>query len=220
MKKMKLVLLFFLVLTIAIGGSGCMNRLIDSNSETVDKQVIHYLENKYNENFYIKEAVEAGIDVQYDEIYCYSEMYPEKTIVVYWEKGKFTDNYYKICKYNELHQMYEDVIRNYISDYKFYIGYASDYFTEDYLQDTPLEKALKNSSGKFSTISCLFIKENSKLTNEQIEEMCTSLANKNLNSLLGIYYFSEEEMENISESTYREYLSDHSLMPDFSYNIK
>lgn len=125
MKKMKLVLLSFLILTIAIGGSGCMK----SNS----KGFVSYLENKYPNDKFEFVDFEGGTLFGGDTLKvsrCTSQILSGCEIYVVYDRNekKYSDNYLDMKYSNETDNAISNVFNTAFQNEEFHFITAEENF--------------------------------------------------------------------------------------------
>ena len=94
---MKKILIFFVLIIMMIGVSGCMNGgdVINNNSNQYKEQILVYLEQKYGENFVIDKILRR-VEIEEADVVlaqCHSEQYPNEVFDVIYHLSM--DDIYK-----------------------------------------------------------------------------------------------------------------------------
>ena len=193
MKKLKAVLSIFLVIIIALGGSGCMEEKI------IHSDVTNYLETKYNDTFYVDETISPGIDVKY--YHCHSSQHSDKQFVVYKENGKYKDNYFGILIHQQYLNILNSILSNYFDDFKVYFRFINNFFDDDIVEINELSKYLRECPEQFFVDIFIYTsEENAEEIN--IDSLTNELKDEFVNYYISLNLVDEETLKIIEEDTY------------------
>lgn len=168
---------------------------MSGGKEEIERKVIAYLGQKYSEKFNIINSYVAGIDVQYDEIKCCSERYPEDEFSVYIEylNGEiiYSDGYFGVLKKEEFANKLDNVIGRYIDEYKMAFVYNVSRFDSKYIEDVALEDVMRNDYFAFVSSVSVFVdtsKHSREKMNSVIDVISERLKKENFNCSITIFW--------------------------------
>ena len=180
---------------------GCSNHSNPKDAED-------YLKNKYGENFYLYSSVSSSFDQPYDQIFLYSDSHPNDIVTVYYQNGKYTDNYYGILVYDKFFNVLDDTLRKNLKQYKFYYQFNNSNYNGLSNPENFEEDFSKNAS-YFEPKIFVYVKKIDTITENEFHKIASEFKNMGINGFISIYELSSDDYNSINSSNVESFLNNH-----------
>ncbi len=166
------------------------------------EKMMSYMEEKYGEEFEVEALNTQVWTATYTGIQVKSAKFPEEVInVITYKNGTkriYEDNYISILRRNDFNAAYQDQVNKVYKKSLVFATSISAYLTlpSEIDQSTEINDILSNPDVRASV--SIYVEDDSKNKDEQIDELRLLLKEKKWLSTITIYYVKEDLLNNIS----------------------